>query len=293
MADSEDRGTTAAVVGDTNSQDLDTSTDNLEQGAEAPEASGEESKSQESSPKEYSDAELKAMESGWKPKEEFGGDTSKWVDAEEFNRRGELFDKIDVLSRDLKESKKALRMLQEHHQKVRESEYKRALTELKAEKKAAYESGDSDKLVEIDDRIAEVKVLQTREEQQLKQQANSPDPRFVQWVERNNWYAQDTELRAFADTTGTAHAASNPGKSPEEVLDYVSKKVRQAYPEKFTNPNRTKPSAVEGNAQIKDTSRKPAYQLSEEEVRVMNTFVRQGIMTKDEYIAQLKQVKGD
>ena len=241
----------------------------------------------------YSDAELKAMDHGWRPKEEFKGDVSKWVDAEEFNRRGELFDKIDVLSKDLKESKKALKMLQDHHQKVRETEYQRALANLKTAKKEAFESGDADKIIDIDDRIAEVKAAQVVERQAIQQQVNAPDPRFVQWVERNSWYAQDTELRSFADSTGTAHAAAYPSKSPDEVLEYVTQRVRKAFPEKFTNPNRSKPSAVEGNAPSKEQGRKKEYSLTRDELAAMNTFVRQGIMTKEEYIDQLKNIKGE
>lgn len=244
--------------------------------------------------REYSDAELKAMQSGWKPKDQYSGDDSKWVDAEEFNRRGELFGKIDVLSRELKESKKALRMLQEHHAKVRDTEYQRALNQLKAEKKAAYEEGNVDRIVEIDDQIAEVKASKKVEEEAIKQQVNQPDPRFMAWVDRNSWYAQDAEMRTFADATGTAYAANNPNKDPEEVLEYVAGKVRKAFPEKFVNPNRTKPSAVEGSAaSSKATPKKESYSLSEEEARVMHTFVRQGIMTKEEYIEQLKKIKGE
>ena len=249
--------------------------------------------SNQSDSPEYTDAELKAMEHGWKPKEEFSGVEGKWVDADEFNRRGELFDKIDVLSKDLKESKKALKMLQDHHQKVRETEYQRALTNLKAEKKSAFENGDADKIIDIDDRIAEVKAAQIVERQAIQQQVNTPDPRFVQWVERNSWYAQDVELRSFADSTGTAHAQAYPSKSPDEVLDYVAKRVKTAFPEKFTNPNRSKPSAVEGNAPRKEQGRKSEYTLTKDEAAAMNTFVRQGIMTKEEYIDQLKNIKGE
>lgn len=249
---------------------------------------------QESSQTEYSDSELKALDHGWKPKEDFDGDDTKWVDANEFNRRGELFEKIDVLNRENKETKKALKMLQEHHTKVRDTEYTRALTNLKAEKKSAYEEGNADRLIELDDEIADVKAAQKVEQQAVQQQVNQPDPRFTQWVERNSWYAQDTELRSFADAAGTSYANANPNKDPSEVLDYVTSKIKKAFPEKFTNPNRNKPSNVEGGSPTSNSNggKKSSYQLTEDESRVMNTFVRQGIMTKEEYIDQLKQIKG-
>ena len=37
---------------------------------------------------------------------------------------------------------------------------------------------------------------------------------------------------------------------------------------------------------------KRAFELTEDERKVMNTFVRQGILTKDEYIEQVKSMRG-
>ena len=63
--------------------------------------------------------ESEAREQGWKPKEEYEGDPEKWRPAKEFVERGELFGKIDVLGRELKETKKALKLLQEHNSKIK------------------------------------------------------------------------------------------------------------------------------------------------------------------------------
>ena len=52
---------------------------------------------------EHSPTELKAIESGWVPKEEFQGDEHKWVEAGEFLRRGELFKKIEDQGKQLKD----------------------------------------------------------------------------------------------------------------------------------------------------------------------------------------------
>ena len=79
--------------------------------------------------------EDQAREQGWKPKEEFEGDPEKWRPAKEFVERGELFNKIDSMGKELKETRKALKMLQEHHAKVKEIEFKRAVEELKMAQK--------------------------------------------------------------------------------------------------------------------------------------------------------------
>ncbi len=249
---------------------------------------------QEEQKSELSSMEQRAIEMGWRPKEEFDGDEDDFIDAKEFVRRKPLFDKIDHQNKELKEVKKALKVLNEHHQKVKESEFKAALNYLKEQKKLALSEGDADKLIEIDEQIVEAKAKQTQEAQAEKQQSNQPHPEFIQWVQANDWYAKDAEMRMTADQIGTAYAASNPDKDPREVLDYVKTRIRKLYSEKFTNPNRDKPSAVEGSS--RQPVGKPAskeYPLSEEEKKVMHTFVRQGIMTKEQYIDQLKQIKGE
>lgn len=238
--------------------------------------------------------ESDARDQGWKPKEEYEGDPNKWRPAKEFVERGELFGKIDTLGKELKDTKKALKMLQEHHSKVKETEYNRAVTELKTLQKKHLEEGNSDEYLKTTELLTDLKAEQKAREvlgqQQAQQAQNQVDPRFVAWQEKNTWYNKDKDMRQFADNLGLGYAQANPNLEPDDVLEYVSKQVKLAFRDKFENPNRTKPSAVEGgsNAQQK----KDDVQLTDDERRVMNTFIRQGIMTKDEYIAQVKAMRG-
>jgi len=50
-----------------------------------------------------SESEIQARESGWKPKDEWDGDPTEWVSAEEFNRRGEYLRKIHNQNRKIKQ----------------------------------------------------------------------------------------------------------------------------------------------------------------------------------------------
>lgn len=258
----------------------------------APEEGKQESSQTEVSSQSYSEEEVQAMERGWKPKEDFAGDSKKWVSAEEFLRRGELFDKIDVMGRDLRDTKKALKMLQTHHEQLRELDFKKAMQSLKDEKKQAYEEGNHDKLVEIDEQLLSLREEAKAEKQANQQQAAQPDPRFIQWVNQNPWYAQDQELRTFGDEVGVSYARTYPDKSPDEVLKYVESRVRKAFPEKFVNPNRSRPSAVSAGSTPNGNQKESEYPLTEDERKVMQTFIRQGILTKEEYIADLKKMKG-
>jgi hypothetical protein len=254
---------------------------------------GVEQEASQEEAQEYTEDETAALDSGWKPKDQWEGDPKKWVPAEEYNRRGELFGKIDSMGRDLRDTKKALRMLQDHHGKVKETEYNRALASIRAAKKQALQDGDVDMAAEADERMIDMKAEQMAERQANAQQAAQPDPRFVQWVDKNAWYGQDGEMRAFADDVGIAHAKANPDKSPEEVLKYVESRVKRTYADKFTNPNRGRPNAVGGKEVLSARkSPKDDFPMSEEERKVMMTFVNEGVMTKDQYIADLKAIKG-
>lgn len=240
--------------------------------------------------------EQKAIEMGWRPKEEFDGDETDFIDATEFVRRKPLFDKIEHQNKELKEVKKVLRSLQDHHVKVKETEFQRAVDLLKAQKKQAYEEGDTDRIIEVDDQIADMRAQRTAQAKavEVTETAQQIHPDFANWVSQNGWYAQDKSLRKFADSLGVSYAEDNPHLTPNEVLKFVTSKVKQAYPEKFTNPNKTKPAAVDGGTQsTKVKQSNGSFQLTEEETRVMNQFVRAGILTKEQYIKDVQSMRGD
>ena len=72
---------------------------------------------------QYTEIQLKAIDQGWIPKEEFDGDPEAFIDAAEFVRRGELFEKIEKQSKQLKAVREALEAFRIHHSKVKENEY--------------------------------------------------------------------------------------------------------------------------------------------------------------------------
>lgn len=78
------------------------------------------------------------------------------------------------------------------------------------------------------------------------------------------------------------------------MLKYVKTRIKTLYPERFQNPNRSRPSSVEGSstASTRNSESRDTFMLTDDEKRAMNTFVRQGVMTKEEYIKEIKRVKG-
>lgn len=239
-----------------------------------------------------SPVEQEARDSGWVPLEEYTGDANKWVDAAEFVRRGPLFKKIDSQSREIKAMRQAIADIQALHEKSREAEYKKALAEIRAEKKAALIEGDADAVIEADEKMDMIREAQ-REAPKATQVESEGEahPEFVAWVSKNTWYNNHKGMKAFADTVGAEFR--NQGMSPSDVLRAVEKEVRKEFPGRFVNPNQAKPNAVEGGSgSPKGSGGKEDIVLDELERRTMNNLVRLGVLTEAQYKAELKKVRG-
>ena len=236
-----------------------------------------------------SPVEEKASEQGWVPQDQWEGDPEQWRPAKEFLDRGELFKKIEDQNRTIKEFKRALDDLKGHHAKTQETEYARALATLKAQKRAALEEGDAAAVIQLDDEIDLVKDEQQRLKQTNVKPTESVNPEFASWVDKNKWYETNEPMKAYADALGRSLASK--GMSPSAVLQEVEKQVKLEFPNKFTNPNRNKPGAVEGSSS-KGGKGSDSFQLSDEERRVMQRFVRTGAMTEKAHIEELKRIKG-
>lgn len=246
--------------------------------------------SQEDSAPQHTEVEVQALEMGWKPKEDFDPASGKeWIPADEFVRRKPFFDKIEVLNREIKTLKNGMEAFKQHHDKVKETEYKRALEDLKRQRVQAIEEQDAVKAFEVSDKIREL-------EDEAKQVTTQPQTgvahaEFQAWLPDNQWYTTDEELREFADALGFMYSKKF---TPAEVLVKVSGEVRKKYPEKFRNPNKDRAPSVDtkaGGAHSRGTGRE--YQLSEMEKQIMSKIVRSGVMTKEEYIKELRRTKGD
>jgi hypothetical protein len=238
--------------------------------------------------------ELRAMEMGWRPKEEFQGDEADFIDAGEFVRRKPLFEKIDGQSRELKAVRRALEEFKTHYNKVNENAYERALASLKAERRQALTEGDGDRFEQIDDQIkaVEKQVEQVRADNAKPVvQDDVVHPEFQSWKSRNSWYDETSYMRKYADEVGIQ--LHQRGLAPAEVLKEVEKAVRKEFPQKFVNPNKAAAPDVEaGSTGTRKSGGGKDVELTEVERKVMNDLVRSGVMTKAEYIADIKKLKG-
>jgi hypothetical protein len=163
----------------------------------------------------------------------------------------------------------------------------RELDMAKKEYREAYDAGDSEKLVEAQDKLTSAKMKiakasdfsdnlnQRRAQQeqenevQLTQQVQPApvrDSKAVAWQERNQWFGQDDEMTSLAlglheklvKQNGLAYATTN------EYYKRIDETMRKRFPENFEGERvddekssvRTKPSTVVASASRSTSSKK-------------------------------------
>jgi len=242
---------------------------------------------------ELSDAELQATDLGWKPEEDFKADPKnagkKWRPAEEFLDRKPLFDKLDDQNKRIKNLEKALNSIAAQSQRAEEIGRKKALEDLRAQKKEALENSDHDLVVAIDDKIMDIK----QEAKQAPVTQQGPAPEFVEWVEKNQWYTEDPRKRAVADGIGLSLAKE--GVPPSEVLILVEKEIKKLYKEDFEPKARPRaPQNSVDSGSRKTTTGNGAdtvkSRMSGDELRIMKVILGTGL-TEAEYLKQFVETQ--
>jgi hypothetical protein len=211
------------------------------------------------------DIEPTARRMGWRPKEEFKGDESKWTDAESFV--AERFDDLPKLRRtvrdmtekfsrvegELRETKQVLTDFREFASRSEQRAYERARYELQAKQMVAVASADTEAYAKVQ---AEIEQLDKNTKPQTTAkpagetartdgQVVTPPPKAItDWIGNNPWFNDDQELHEVAKGFDSALKRAHPGMDLEERLALVKAKVQQNYPEKFGNPRRDAAGSV-------------------------------------------------
>jgi len=166
----------------------------------------------------------------------------------------------------------------------------------KREYKEAYEAGDSEKLVDAQEKMTSARIkmdrannaaenidnrkaLQEREnEVQIQQQQVRkpvvPDTKAATWQERNNWFGQDDEMTSLAlglheklvKENGMAYATT------DEYYKRIDETMRKRFPENFEDvedekpQSRSKPSTVVAPASRSTSSKKIKLNTSQQSI---------------------------
>jgi hypothetical protein len=254
-----------------------------------------------------SEVEQSAVTFGWQPKEAWikdGKAEDDWVPAKQFMKFGDLKQQLISKDKQLGKAEKIMKMMKDHHLKVREDAYKDAVRALKAEKKAALESNDMALVEHIKDRIDEEKerfeknkALPPEIENAAQEVVvpNTPPAEFFDFQDRNPWYKMQNqdELSVEADKIGIAEfeyeriQAQTQRRQPDlnKVYKAVETKIRKLFPEKFATQ---KSPQSDTGTRTSNTSKSPASKLTEDQLQVAKAF---GI-SPEKYAEQANKYKG-
>ena len=255
---------------------------------------------------EYSPTELRAMQEGWKPKDQDEGDPAEWRDARSFLDRGELLKKISQSNKEAKEMRKAMAAMQEHNRKLAEAKEQEIMSQLKRQKVEALENQDHARVVEIDEALLEAKdriaAINAQEARNALQESSGQQvhPELAAWIDRNSWYATNPGMRGYADAVGSEYAKENPHKPPSEVLRYVENEVKRAFNVASDRPSKQdRPAAVMStgtrSASATRASAKGDYKallasMPEQDKAIMNTLIRGGHITREKYLEDYARI---
>ena len=233
-----------------------------------------------------------AKRQGWVPQSDYNGPEDRWVDADTFVKKGKEINALlrkdnEFLKREVSEMKTTMMEFKKFHADTEKRAYDRAMLDLRDQKKEAINTGDGDKVLQIDDAIDELKQARAIEKVEVRP-SNQPDPTFVQWNEDNPWFGKDTELTEEANLIGEVIKRKQPTLSGEAFLDEVTKRVKKSYPEKFTNTNRGRPSPVEGTTAPKASAKggKGYNDLPPEAKAACQKFEKSGLLSRDQYLKE-------
>ena len=123
------------------------------------------------------------------------------------------------------------------------------LDKAKAAYKAAYESGDSDALIEAQERLSALQAEkmrydsyrpQPRQQQvpvpqyaQPQPQPPRPDAKALEWAKRNPWFEQDSEMTGYAYGLHEKLVRSGVDPRSDEYYNQIDRAVRRVFPDKF------------------------------------------------------------
>jgi len=139
---------------------------------------------------------------------------------------------------------KSQEALLEQAKRVAETEFEQA----KAQFKEAYESGDSDKVIEAQEALtnAKFKVEKVKnfkptplqeDEISVQNQQTAPqatfDERAESWRQENTWFGSDEEMTAFALGLHQKLVKSGVNPRSDEYYERINARMRQVFPESF------------------------------------------------------------
>ena len=240
--------------------------------------------------------ESEARKQGWN--ENYNGEGK--MDAETFVKKSREINAIlkqnntrlqrdlDAAKSDLNELKLTTKGFAEEFAKMKDNAYKRAIAELKAEKRDATKEDNLELVDDLDDRIDSLKAEQAKiAEKPQEKQKQEPDMReFHEWHAENKWYDAKSEPELFdmaEAVAGRLSRESNP-LTGRAFMDKVTEIVKGKFPDKFENPRRKSSPHEGGGARGESRGGRNYAALPADAKKNCDAFVKEGLMTKEAYV---------
>jgi len=219
---------------------------------------------------EENPAEERALKMGWVPEDQFKGDPNRWRPAEEFVERGEMM--IPILNKKIRNLEKRQsekdKAFSDYLGDIRSKLHSQKVDEHEGRKRKAVADGDTDEYTRLSNDPPKNDIPEYKPPEQTN------DPAFDDWLLENSWYQTDYDKHQEAESYGKFLRGTRPELEGKDFLDEVSKHVRQ----KYTNPNRDKPSSVDGGTQKAKVASGKLYDTLDAEAKsAFSSFVRDGI----------------
>lgn len=233
--------------------------------------------------------ETRAINLGWKPKDQWQGSPDEWVPAKWWLKYGDVEQRLLAAEQENKHKEKVLGSMKSHYTRVKEDAMAEVKQTIQRQKREALKNEDYQRVAELD---AELEVLEgglknkfANVDKQVNEDTkqSGPPPEFFEWQRHNPWYKPGTndEVTGEADALALAYVARNPNSDYKTMLNHVTDRIKKVFPDKFKAEEPPMTGVDEGGEQgskpTKGGSKSP--KLTEVEKEVAARFG----MTEEEY----------
>ncbi len=239
--------------------------------------------------------EARASRMGWSPKDQWRGDADRWIEADEFLKRGE--ERMPILQERLRKQDETISKLQGSMRDVikTQGDFERQTRadvekEFEERKRAAVEEADTDAYDQVTKERREWEK-DNPVQAEPKPDNGGEDPAFAAWSADNTWYggesADDKRMTNYANSMGAFVKTDRPEVigTPEFYVE-IEKLVKKQFAANFENPNRRRPGAVESARGAQGARGKKTYaDLPPTAKKMCDKYLERGdIADKDEYV---------
>lgn len=213
---------------------------------------------------------------------------------------------LTAAQRLLEENKRIKAMLSTGKEEYIAAVKNSAELQLDAAKKAyreAYDTGDTDALIEAQERITRSTMQVDRvnnfrpeplqEENyavQQQQQAPRPDNKALAWQQRNAWFGQDEEMTAAALGLHEKLKRSGMSVGSDEYYSTLDKTMRRRFAENFDEPVREEPPSKKASTVVAPATRS----TSSKKIRLSQTqaaFIKKLGITPEQYVREVLKLE--